>query len=205
MLIFVAYVLLVFCCDFTRGCKTSVWRNMTMEELLLKSDIVVYGQDREHRKLRTPLEVDSRFDVYCVLKTGLYQVPGQVIIENIRGEGDECSGVDEQTKEGNMYIVGLTRTLNGFMKYADINPLQKTAFPPTSENFDKIIATCGLDTWTPPRTGAIDGCPVASKPRFCTKIRDPTKFNTAVATTYSVLVLSVISVSIFMKFGIIQG
>ena len=202
LFVFLAYVLFVLFCDFTSGCKTSDWRNMTMEELLLKSDIVVYGKDREHSKLRTPFELDARFDVYCVFKTGEYLVPGQVIIENIKDSTDGCSGVNEQTEVGNLYIIGLTRTLNGFMKYSKVNPLQKTAFVPTPENFDKVLATCGLDNWTSPKTGATDGCPAASKPRFCTKIRDPT--STALSTTYSFVIPLISICSIILTFWMIQ-
>lgn len=169
----------------TAGCKTSKWRNMTMEELLIKSDIVLYGKDRDHGKLRLPTELDTRFDVYCVIKTGQYHVPGQVIIENINNADDVCSGVRMQTEEGKKYIVGLTRTFSGYMKYAVINPLQKTAFAATSDNLDMLAATCGLDDWTLPKTGNQDMCPVPNKPRFCTKVRDPTSQASLVSTPYS--------------------
>lgn len=168
------------------GCKTSNWRNMTMEELLLKSDIVLYGKDRDHGKLRLPTELDTRFDVYCVIKTGQYLVPGQVIIENINDADDACSGVRMQTEEGKKYIVGLSRTFSGYMKYAEINPLQKTAFAATSDNLDALAATCGLDEWTVPKTGNQDMCPVPNKPRFCTKVRDPSSQASVVSSPYSV-------------------
>lgn len=175
--------------NFVLGCKTSTWREMSMEELLLKSDIVVYGEDSEHRKLRNPQELDSRFNVYCVIKSGKYQVPGQVIIENIDA-ADECSGVRKQTEIGKTYIVGLNRTFSGYMRYAKVNPLQQTAFPATKENFDKVVATCGLDKWTFPRTGEQDGCPSVTKPRFCTKVRFPNTSASPVSTTHSLLFMS---------------
>lgn len=166
------------------ACKTAEWRNMTMEEILLKSDVVVYGKDVGHGKFRIPEELDARFDVYCVIKTGEYHVPGQVIIENIR-EGDTCSGVKEQTSVNREYIIGLTRQFSGFMRYSDVNPLQASAFPATGENFEAVIATCGLDQWEPPHTGAQNLCPTPNKPRFCTKVRfDMTNLSTQLAVGF---------------------
>ena len=161
------------------ACKEADWRNMTLEELMFNSDIVVYGRDVDHGKFRTPSAIDARFDVYCVFKKGANIIPGQVIIEDIN-EGDNCSGVIGQTEEGQEYILGLTRQLSGFMKYADVNPLQKTAFPPSVTNLDKLSTTCGLDDWSPPGTGNQTRCPIAYKPRWCTKIRDPSDFGISV-------------------------
>lgn len=146
---------------------------MSFEQLLLKSDVVLYGKDVDHGKFRLPTATDARFDVYCVFKKGANIVPGQVIIENIY-DTDVCSGVKGQTEEGQEYIVGLKRELSGFMTYADINPLQKTAFGPNQSNFNKLAATCGLDDWTPPETEDQSRCPPANKPRWCTKVRDST-------------------------------
>lgn len=161
-----------------RACKTSSWRNMTMEEILLKSDVVLYGEDIEHAKLRVQAELDARFNVFCVIKTGLVKIPGQIIIENIRNE-DDCLGTNEQTQVNNLYILGVERQMSGFMTYANVNPLQKSAFPATQENLDKLASTCGLDNWTPPYTGNRDLCPVPNKPRFCTKVREPGNVSTA--------------------------
>ena len=161
------------------ACKTPGWRNMTLEELLIRSDVVIYGKDVDHGKFRLPNAVDARFDVYCVFKKGSNIVPGQVIIENIN-EGDVCSGVKSQTEEGQQYILGLTRQLSGFMQYAEVNPLQKTAFEPTRTNLNKLASTCGLDDWSPPETGDQNRCPTANKPRWCTKIRDPTALGISV-------------------------
>lgn len=181
---------------FIEGCRTADWRNMTMEELLLKSDFVVYGKDTSHGKLRTPQELDARFTVYCVIKSGDFTVPQQLIIENIR-DGGICSRVVMQTEVGKEYIVGLVRMLSGFTKYADINPLQSTAFPPTKENLEKLAATCGLDQWSPPKTGDQKRCPTPKKPRFCTKIRDPT--STASTVISSILTICLIIVLLILQ------
>ncbi|KAH3881179.1 hypothetical protein DPMN_005102 [Dreissena polymorpha] len=151
---------------------------MTMEEILLKSDVVLYGEDIQHAKIRIPTELDARFNVFCVIKTGLVKIPGQIIIENIRNE-DDCLGTYEQTQVNNLYILGLERQMSGYMTYANINPLQRSAFPATQENLDKLASTCDLDNWTPPYTGNRDLCPVPKKPRFCTKIREPGIVSTA--------------------------
>ena len=178
---FIPYTLTVITCsvNFIHTCKTPSWRNLTFEELMLKSDVVAYGKDVDHGKLRLPTAVDARFDVYCVFKKGPMIVPSQVIIENIN-KGNNCSGVKGQTVEGQEYIIGLTRELSGFMTYADVNPLQKTAFAPTKANLNKLASTCGLDDWAPPATGNQDRCPTADKPRWCTKIRDPTNHGNSI-------------------------
>lgn len=198
----VAILFLVIQCSFcvVLGCKSSTWREMSMEELLLKSDIVVYGEDREHRKLRNPDELDSRFDVYCVIKTGAYQVPGQVIIENIDSDDDQCSGVNKQTEVGKTYILGLKRTFSGYMKYAEVNSLQKTAFSSTTENLEKVIAICGLDQWTSPKTGEQDGCPAVAKPRFCTKIRDPNASHSSLSQVSTAFLMSVTFFSSYFNY-----
>lgn len=175
--------------SIARACKTAEWRNMSMEELLLKSDIVVYGKDIDHGKFRIPTELDARFDVYCVFKTAEYNVPGQVIIENIN-EGDFCSGVRGQTEVSKEYIVGFQRQFSGFVKYSNINPLQPTAFLATENNLEKVIAVCGLDNWNPPHTGAQDLCPAPNKPRFCTKVRDPTNRLSKLSTNLYIFLLS---------------
>ncbi|KAL4226106.1 hypothetical protein ACF0H5_014093 [Mactra antiquata] len=180
------------------GCMKSEWRNLTMEEILLKSDLVVYGKDTYHGKFRNPIELDARFTVYCVIKSGKLSIPGQLVIENIRGNGNLCSGVAMQTLEGNEYIVGLSQTLSGYAKYAEINVLQKSAFPPTNANFEKLAATCDLDNWKPPITGDQDKCPTSTKPRFCTKIRDPVISGKDRLTISSALYL-MMSVLIFYK------
>lgn len=180
---------ILFLASIARACKTAEWRNMSMEELLLKSDVVVYGKDINHGKFRVPTELDARFDVYCVFKTGEYHVPGQVIIENIN-EGDFCSGVKGQTEVNKEYIVGLQRQFSGFMKYSNINPLQPTAFLATGNNLDKVIAVCGLDNWNPPYTGEQDLCPAPNKPRFCTKVRDPTSGLSKLSTNHYIFLLS---------------
>lgn len=168
--------IVVFVVTMTTACKTAEWRNMSMEELLIRSDVVALGKDVGHGKFRLPTELDARFDVYCVIKAGEYHVPGQVIIEDIDNY-DACAGVKEQTQVNHEYIIGLTRQFSGFMKYSDINPLQATAFPATMENLDKIIATCSLDSWEPPHTGEQDQCPTPNKPRFCTKVWLPEEMN----------------------------
>ena len=158
------------------ACKTEGWRNMSMEELLIKAGVVIYGKDVGHGKFRLPTMVDARFDVYCVIKKGRNLIPSQVIIEDILN-GDGCSAVSGQTEVGKEYIIGLERELSGFMSYSDINPPQKTAFPVSAENLNKLAATCDLDNWEPPSTGDQFRCPVANKPRFCTKVRDPDELN----------------------------
>ena len=140
---------------------------------MFKSDVVVYGKDVDHGKFRLPTFTDARFEVYCVFKKGANIVPGSVIVENIF-DGDECSGVRGQTVEGQEYILGLQREISGFMSYANINPLQKTAFLPTQKKFDILASTCGLDDWSTPASGDQTRCPLADKPRWCTKLRDPT-------------------------------
>ena len=191
-----APLLMLTLVSIATACKTAQWRNMTMEELLLKSDVVVYGKDVGHGKLRIPTELDARFDVYCVIKTGEYHVPGQVIIEDIN-EGDACSGVKDQTSENKEYIIGLTRQFSGFMKYSDVNPLQATSFPATLDKLEAVIRTCGLDDWTPPHTGKQNLCPTPNKPRFCTKVRDPLIADDAVSYVGSVMTIVFVTL---MKF-----
>ena len=169
---YIAFMSFLYLIPVTYACKTPEWRNMTFEELMFESDVVVYGKDTDHGKFRLPTFTDARFEVYCVFKKGFNTVPGSVIIENIF-DGDECSGVKGQTVEGQEYILGLQRETSGFMSYADINSLQKTAFLPTQENFNTLASTCGLDEWSPPSTGDQTKCPLAEKPRWCTKLGNP--------------------------------
>ena len=173
IMMYILYILLVHLLDIIWACKTAGWRNMSFEELMFRSDVVVYGKDIDHGKFRLPTFVDARFDIYCVFKKGANIVPGQVIIENIY-DGEDCSGVKGQTVEGQEYILGLKREISGFMSYANINPLQKTAFPPTQDNLNILASICGLDHWTPPASGNQSRCPPADKPRWCTKVQDPT-------------------------------
>jgi len=164
---FFIFCLYFYCCS---GCTTVQWRNMTIVEILLRSDVVVYGKDVQHGKFRIPTELDARFDIHCVLRAQKARIPGQIIIENIR-KAEPCLGTTEQTEVNQTYILGLTREMSGFMTYANVNSLQKSAFLASQENLDVLAATCGLDFWNPPHTGDQSLCPSANKPRFCTKFR----------------------------------
>ena len=105
--------------------NSSDWMNMTMEEILFESDVVVWGRDILHAKLRHPGATDSRFEVKCVLKSGKRRVPEEIIIESI-DEDIRCSPVTFQTEVGKDYILGLTVQTSGFLRYASINELQVT-------------------------------------------------------------------------------
>lgn len=140
------------------GCYVQEWRNLTMEDILFKSDVVVYGKDVEHGKFRSPNDVDSRFVVYCVIKSGKFRIPENLIVESI-DEQELCANVAYQTDVGEDYIIGLTPQLSGFMKYANVYPLHSSAFPPTVENLQILKGICELQQWSDPETTSRGKCP----------------------------------------------
>lgn len=148
-------------------CFPKKWMNM--EEILFRSDVVLWGKDTDHAKLRHQHALDSRFEVYCVLKGNNYKVPGEIIIENIDAK-NPCSAVTLQTEVGREYIVGLTLMTSGFMTYADVNKMQKSAFPPTPANFGRLVKTCELSTWKPTEKARVNLCPVANASETCSSL-----------------------------------
>lgn len=164
-------------------CKNDSWTEMTMAEILYKSDIVVYGKDTMHGKLRHPNALDSRFEVFCLMKHSTFTIPGEVIIESV-DEAVECFPVQNQTTVGQEYIVGLTRRTSGFTRYAHVNPGQKSAFPPTAENFDILSRICEMKDWREPVTGGRGNCPAVPKTSLCGNMLPPVTQAPVIAKTW---------------------
>jgi hypothetical protein len=157
-------------------CFPKQW--MTMEEILFASDVVLWGKDTDHAKLRHQHALDSRFEVYCVLKGNNFKVPSEVIIEDIDAR-KPCSAVSLQTEVGQEYIIGLTLMTSGFMTYADVSKMHKSAFPPTSDNFGRLIKTCELSTWKQTEKASVNRCPVMNFTDTCTSLTTtPVPFTT---------------------------
>ncbi|XP_076111042.1 carbonic anhydrase-related protein 10-like [Mytilus galloprovincialis] len=146
--------------SYDRLIKTNInfYQKTRQCNMKINTQYGMYGKDVEHGKFRSPNDVDSRFVVYCVIKSGKFRIPGNLIIESI-DEQELCANVAYQTDVGEDYIIGLTPQLSGFMKYANVYPLHSSAFPPTVENLQILKGICELQQWSDPETTSRGKCP----------------------------------------------
>lgn len=166
-------LLVLFDLNFTRGCVTGGGNPLTMVEILYQSDIVVYGRDIQHAKLRNPTDLDCRFKVHCVLKSTRFEVPDEIIIEKIN-EVNECTSKTSEIEVGKEYIFGLDRQMSGFLRFSDVDKFQAPIYPPTWEILEKLHSICELNKWILP----VDGdnstqCPVVNGPNECVSMIPP--------------------------------
>lgn len=153
------------CITLVTGCSVSEWEEMTMQQRLYLSDLVVLGTHEIEDVSTDPSpelwtgmnKTDSIFDVWCVLKGD-----GKDVNETIRIEWISPLSSCQETylTIGQQIIIGLKRIESGNYKFHETNVMQSIAFPYTQSNLDEIVELCGLQTHTRPNPSyGEDRCP----------------------------------------------
>lgn len=166
--------LLVFVVKDVAASKCSIstgWSELSMEERLLMSDIVVYGRTKEHRANvrnlggKSYYEIDAVFEVYCVLEAGEDPINEEIVIERVAPR-DGCSGTKEHMKIGQEAIVGLKTSYGGKYQYDEVMPTQSASFAATKTNLYTVASLCSMQLWNPPHNASVDRCPICNRGNF---------------------------------------
>jgi hypothetical protein len=153
------------------------WTELSMEERLLMSDIVVYGKTKEHRANvrniggKSYYEIDAVFDVYCVLEAGEDPITEEIIIERVAPR-DGCSGTKEHMKIGEEAIVSLQMSYGGKYQYDEVMPTQSATFAATKDSLYTIASLCNMQLWTSPLNATVDRCPICGRGEFSKSVME---------------------------------
>ena len=179
------------------GCSSDSFRSMSMEEIMYKADIVVYGAQRTQLAGLEEDTTDAMFEVFCVLKNSVanVQVPEMVRILQIKPI-TSCTGTEYDMDE---HILLALTTENGHFKWHEVNVTpDNMAFPVSGATMSRALTVCGLDDPQLP-TGrnvtASPKCPLKSEievtPDTCTDTASHSVHQTlvVVAITIASLIL----------------
>lgn len=154
---------------------TADWADLTMEERLSITDIIVYGKTKEHRASTREINgrksyfINALFEVYCVIKKTEDPVPVNIIIEAIAPR-DGCSGTKSHMQIDNEAIIGLTPSFGGKYIFQEVMPMLSAAFDATKSNLMSVSGICDLQNWLPPTGATYNKCPICGTSNFTQQV-----------------------------------
>lgn len=168
------YIVVLSFCAVSVSAKCSItsnWIDLTMEERLALSDIVVYGRTKEHRANtrefngRSMYSINAVFDVYCVLKRSEDLIPETIVVEGIAPR-DGCSGTKTHMQIDSEAIVALKSTYGGKYEYHEVMPMLSATFAGVRSNLVAVSVICGLQAWHAPEGATDNRCPICGTANF---------------------------------------
>ena len=153
-------------CTISQG-----WQELTMEERLVLSDIVVYGKTKQHVAStaniggRSKFFIDAIFEVYCVLKSNEEIIDEEITIEAVAPR-DGCSGTNGYMGIESEAIVGLRKGSDGKFVYDEVMPTLTATFSPSRSHLFAISQVCGIQQWQAPTGTLQKRCPICGISNF---------------------------------------
>ncbi len=119
----VGSILLMCVIGLAQSCKVLNWSNMSMEEILTKADIVVYGKEIERfpfPDVTFPDRKDATMEVYCVMKNDdeMQPITEMITIEQVYPR-TSCSGTRIRLHQD--VVLALSRTHSGNFEWHEVN------------------------------------------------------------------------------------